>query len=76
MLVWLKDTILWKKAECINIPMPGKEETQSGFTKKWKGGTIFINVEKTFDSVWHIKIKADERQLTWGNSQAGVIFPK
>ena len=29
------------------------EETQLGFTKKWKGGAIFIDVEKTFDSVWH-----------------------
>ena len=29
------------------------EETQLGFTKKWKGGAIFIDVEKAFDSVWH-----------------------
>ena len=25
------------------------EETQLGFIKKWKGGAIFIDVEKTFD---------------------------
>ena len=24
-----------------------------GFIKKWKGRAIFIDVEKTFDSVWH-----------------------
>ena len=29
------------------------EETQPGFTKKWKGGAIFIDVEKAFNSVWH-----------------------
>ena len=29
------------------------EETQLGFTKKWKGGAIFIDAEKAFDSVWH-----------------------
>ena len=29
------------------------EETQLGFTKKWKGGAVFIDVEKAFDSVWH-----------------------
>ena len=28
-----------------------EEETQLGFTKKWKGGAIFIDVEKAFDSV-------------------------
>ena len=28
-------------------------ETQLGFTKKWKGGAIIIDVEKAFDSVWH-----------------------
>ena len=29
------------------------EETQLGFTKKWKGGAIIIDVEKAFYSVWH-----------------------
>ena len=29
------------------------EGTQLRFTKRWKGGAIFIDVEKTFDSVWH-----------------------
>ena len=29
------------------------DEIQLGFTKKWKGGAIFIDVEKAFDLVWH-----------------------
>ena len=29
------------------------EETQLGFSKKWEGGAIFIDVEKAFGSVWH-----------------------
>ena len=29
------------------------EESQLGFAKKWIGGAIFIDVEKSFDSVWH-----------------------
>ena len=29
------------------------EETKLGFTKKWIGGAIFIDVEKAFVSVWH-----------------------
>ena len=33
------------------------EETQLEFTKKWKGGAIFMDVEKAFDSVWHDRLR-------------------
>ena len=48
------------------------EETQLGFTKKWKGGAIFIDVEKAFERA-HSMSGFPSSRMTWeaGQCQMG-----